>query len=309
MEPTPASETGTIKAALNRLRAGGSTAGAVGLELAYNKAQENFDEDAVNRVILATDGDFNVGFSSPGEMKSFIEDKRKNGIFLSVLGFGMGNYNDHLMQSLAQNGNGVAAYIDSLAEANKVLADEAGSALFTIAKDVKIQVEFNPATISEYRLIGYETRALKRQDFNNDKVDAGEINAGHTVTAIYELTPVGAPRAVDDLRYTNVDVTDTGSDEFAFVKIRHKLPDSDTSTLQTFPVGPEKERVLTGAGDDMRFATAVAAVGQKLRGDPQLNDFSYEDAIALANSAKGDDDKGYRAEFIQMVRLINSLDK
>ncbi len=309
LEPTAASETGTIKAALNRLRAGGSTAGAAGLELAYIKAQESFDEDAVNRVILATDGDFNVGFSSPDEMKSFIEDKRKNGIFLSVLGFGMGNYNDHLMQSLAQNGNGVAAYIDSLAEANKVLADEAGSALFTIAKDVKIQVEFNPATISEYRLIGYETRALKRQDFNNDKVDAGEINAGHTVTAIYELTPVGAPRTVDDLRYTNVDVTDTGSDEFAFVKIRHKLPDSDTSTLQTFPVGPEKERVLTGAGDDMRFATAVAAVGQKLRGDPQLNDFSYEDAIALANSAKGDDDKGYRAEFIQMVRLINSLDK
>ena len=150
---------------------------------------------------------------------------------------------------------------------------------------------------------------IRDRDFNNDKVDAGEINAGHTVTAIYELTPVGAPRTVDDLRYTNVDVTDTGSDEFAFVKIRHKLPDSDTSTLQTFPVGPEKERVLTGAGDDMRFATAVAAVGQKLRGDAQLDDFSYEDAIALANSAKGDDDKGYRAEFIQMVRLINSLDK
>jgi Ca-activated chloride channel family protein len=294
LEPTPASDKAAINAALNRLRSGGSTAGAAGLELAYQKAAESFDKDGINRVILATDGDFNVGFSSPDEMKTFIENKRKSGIFLSVLGFGMGNYNDHLMQSLAQHGNGVAA----------------GSALMTIAKDVKIQVEFNPATISEYRLIGYETRALKRQDFNNDKVDAGEINAGHRVTAIYELTPVGSPaQSIDKLRYVSDDTggTLTGSDEFAFVKIRHKLPNADTSTLQTFPVGPSQEMDKGQASDDMRFAAAVAAVGQKLRGDLATQDYSYADAIELAAGAKGKDENGYRAEFIQMVRLIESL--
>ena len=313
LEPTPASNKREITAAFNRLRAGGSTAGAAGLELAYNKAQENFDDEGINRVILATDGDFNVGFSSPDEMKTFITKKRKSGIFLSVLGFGQGNYNDHLMQSLAQNGNGVAAYIDSLAEANKVLADEAGSALITIAKDVKIQVEFNPATIAEYRLIGYETRALKREDFNNDAVDAGEINSGHSVTAIYEMTPVGS-RAVtiDDLRYTNdrIDINiENGSDEYAFVKIRHKLPRADKSTLQTFPIGEGQERRMRQASDDMRFATAVAAVGQKLRGDSQLDDFSYASAIKLANGAKGEDENGYRAEFIQLVRLMETMEQ
>ena len=311
LEPTSAKEKGKIKAALSNLRSGGSTAGAAGLELAYNKALESFDKDGVNRVILATDGDFNVGFSSHEEMKNFIEKKRNTGIFLSVLGFGRGNYNDQLMQALAQNGNGVAAYIDTLAEANKVLADEAGSALMTIAKDVKIQVEFNPSVISEYRLIGYETRALNRQDFNNDKVDAGEIGSGHSVTAIYEMTPVGSPAiSVDALRYTSSDSKplDTGSDEYAFVKIRHKLPTSDTSTLQTFPVGVDQERSLKHASKDMRFATAVAAVGQKLRGDTQLDDFSYQDAIKLAKNARGEDEHGYRAEFVQLIRLIDGLD-
>ncbi|MEP3891162.1 MAG: VWA domain-containing protein [Hellea sp.] len=310
LEPTPASDTQKIDEALTRLRAGGSTAGAAGLELAYNKAQESFDEDGNNRVILATDGDFNVGFSSHEEMKTFIEEKRETGIFLSVLGFGRGNYNDQLMQALAQNGNGVAAYIDNLAEANKVLANEAGSALLTIAKDVKIQVEFNPETIAEYRLIGYETRALKREDFNNDKVDAGEINAGHSVTAIYEMTPVGSPAISNDpLRYIEDKVRSktTGSDEFAFVKIRHKLPKSDTSTLRTFPIGKAQERSLNRASDDMRFATAVAAVGQKLRGDTPLEDFSYADAIELASGAKGEDKNGYRSEFIQLVRLAEGL--
>jgi len=311
LEPTAATEKSKINAALNRLRAGGSTAGAAGLELAYMKAAESFDEDGVNRVIMATDGDFNVGFSSPDEMKRFIEKKRKSGIFLSVLGFGSGNYNDHLMQSLAQNGNGVAAYIDSLSEANKVLADESVSALIPIAKDVKIQVEFNPATIAEYRLVGYETRALKREDFNNDKVDAGDINSGHTVTAIYEMTPVGSKAiTVDDLRYASTDDDEPAandSDEFAFIKIRHKLPNADKSTLQTFPIGPDQERNMRRASEDMRFATAVAAVGQKLRGDTQLDDFSYQDAIKLASGAKGDDEHGYRAEFIQLVRLVDSM--
>jgi Ca-activated chloride channel family protein len=241
-------------------------------------------------------------------MKTYIEKKRESGIFLSVLGFGNGNYNDHLMQSLAQNGNGVAAYIDTLAEANKVLANEAGSALITIAKDVKIQVEFNPATVAEYRLIGYETRALKRQDFNNDKVDAGEINSGHTVTAIYEMTPVGSPaQVIDDLRYASDAIESNGSDEYAFVKIRHKLPSSDTSTLQTVAIGPNQERSLNRASDDMRFATAVAAAGQKLRGDTQLEDFSYQDVIKLATDAKGKDENGYRAEFIQLMRLAENL--
>ncbi len=313
LEPTPATEKDKIHAALNRLRAGGSTAGADGLELAYIKAEENFDDEGINRIFLATDGDFNVGFSSPEDMKRFVEEKRKSGIFLSVLGFGMGNYNDALMQSLAQNGNGVAAYIDSLSEANKVLADESGSALITIAKDVKIQVEFNPATIAEYRLIGYETRALRREDFNNDKVDAGEINSGHSVTAIYELTPVGSPAvSVDDLRYAQVEEPQptlaSASEEFAFIKIRHKLPNATTSTLQTFPISTEQEVRLNRASDDTRFAAAVAAVGQKLRGDTQLSDYSYTDAIELAVSARGDDPQGYRAEFIQLVRLLDSME-
>ena len=281
------------------------------MQLAYAKAEESFDEEGVNRVILATDGDFNIGFSSSDEMKSFIEEKRETGIFLSVLGFGMGNYKDNRMQALAQNGNGVAAYIDTLAEANKVLANEAGSALITIAKDVKIQVEFNPDTIAEYRLIGYETRALKRQDFNNDKVDAGEIGAGHSVTDIYELTPVGSPAITNDpLRYVTERLEQTtGSDEFAFVKIRHKLPNADKSTLQTFPIGKGHERRLKQASDDMRFAAAVAAVGQKIRGNAAVDDFSYQDAIKLAKRARGEDENGYRNEFIQLVRLIDSLDK
>ena len=314
LEPTPANERSAILAAFDRLRAGGSTAGAAGLELAYNKAQENFDEDGVNRVILATDGDFNVGFSSPDEMKTYVEKKRESGVFLSVLGFGMGNYNDHLMQTLAQNGNGVAAYIDSLSEARKVLADEAGGALIPIAKDVKIQVEFNPAQISEYRLIGYETRALKREDFNNDKVDAGEIGSGHTVTAIYELTPKGSPaESVDDLRYAEAETIPAtaadASDEYAFVKIRYKLPNEDVSTLISRPVGSlDETESLDSASTETRFAASVAAFGQMLRGGTRLESYNYDDLIALANGAKGDDEFGYRSEFINLVRLAKSLD-
>ena len=314
LEPTPASNRAAIAAAFMRLRAGGSTAGAAGLELAYNKAQESFDEDGINRVILATDGDFNVGFSSPDEMKTFVERKRETGVFLSVLGFGQGNYNDHLMQALAQNGNGVAAYIDTLSEARKVLADESGGALIPIAKDVKIQVEFNPAEISEYRLIGYETRALKREDFNNDKVDAGEIGSGHTVTAIYELTPAGSPAELGDvLRYGDAKaqpvVTSEASDEYAFVKIRYKLPDEDTSTLITRPVGAMDEaQSLEDSSTETRFVASVAAFGQMLRGGTRLGEYSYDDVIALAHGAKGDDAFGYRAEFVNLVRLAKSLD-
>ncbi len=311
LEPTPASQRATISEALDRLSAGGSTAGAAGLQLAYNKARESYDPNAINRVLLATDGDFNVGFSSPDAMKDFVERQRQTGVFLSVLGFGRGNYNDALMQALAQNGNGVAAYIDTLSEARKVLADESGSALIPIAGDVKIQVEFNPAQISEYRLIGYETRALNREDFNNDKVDAGDINSGHTVTAIYEITPKGSPaQLIDDLRYAAPAIaTPAPSGEYAFVKIRHKKPGTAVSELHTRPVTSADELPgLSGAPIDTRFATAVAAFGQILRGQSQLTDYGYDAVIDLASGARGEDPYGYRAEFVTLVRLAKSLD-
>lgn len=316
LEPTKVSEKHKIIAALDRLSAGGSTAGAAGINLAYNLAEQNFDEEAINRVILATDGDFNVGITNREELKDFVERKREKGIFLSVLGFGQGNYNDHMMQVLAQNGNGVAAYIDNLNEARKVLVDEASSTLFPIAKDVKIQVEFNPNTVAEYRLVGYETRALNREDFNNDKVDAGDIGAGHTVTAIYEITPVGSENvSVDPLRYgssepqvdamkqTHKANTDFG-DEYAFLKIRYKLPEESKSKLITTPViaGAEYKHDLT----DQRFATAVAAFGQILQGGQYTGDYDFDDVIELATANKGEDYFGYRAEFVNLVRLAKS---
>ncbi len=311
LEPTRVADRNKILSALERLNAGGSTAGAEGIRQAYQLAERQIDSAGVNRVILATDGDFNVGISDTGELKSFIERKRASGVTLSVLGFGRGNYNDELMQALAQNGNGNAAYIDTLSEARKVLVEEAGSTLFTIAKDVKLQLEFNPATVSEYRLIGYETRLLNREDFNNDKVDAGDIGAGHTVTALYEITPVGAQgRLIDDLRYQS-EIAKPGSsgsaEEYAFMKIRYKLPDSDTSTLITAPVtrGSEAASVEQASRDD-RFAASVAAFGQVLRGGRYTGSFSYDDVVALAQSAKGEDRFGYRAEFINLVRLAKS---
>jgi len=310
LEPTAASERAKILASFENLRAGGSTAGAEGIRQAYLLAEQNKVEGGVNRVILATDGDFNVGISDREELQSYIERKRNSGVFLSVLGFGMGNYNDALMQTLAQNGNGNAAYIDSLTEARKVLVEEATSTLFPIAKDVKIQVEFNPAMISEYRLIGYETRMLAREDFSNDKVDAGEIGAGHTVTAIYELTPVGSgAERVDPLRYqeeAEAPASDM-SDEIGFLKIRYKLPDGDTSTLITRPVtADDRSASVDAAPRESRFATAVAAFGQLLRGGQYTGDYDYDDIIALAQGAKGDDPFGYRAEFINLVRLAKS---
>jgi Ca-activated chloride channel family protein len=311
LEPTEVGEKGKILAALDKLSAGGSTAGGEGIRLAYSLAEANFDDGAVNRVILATDGDFNVGIRDPEELKGFIERKRDSGVYLSVLGFGQGNYRDDLMQKLAQNGNGNAAYIDTLNEARKVLVDEASSTLFTIAKDVKIQVEFNPAVVAEYRLIGYETRQLKREDFNNDKVDAGDIGSGHSVTAIYEITPVGSKaRLLDDLRYkdSSSEKAEKPSDsEYAFLKMRFKLPDSDTSTLITKPIGKESEHEeLKYVPGEARFAAAVAAFGQILRGDPYTKDFTYDDVLELAGSARGEDDFGYRSEFLNLVRLAKT---
>jgi len=315
LEPTAVSEKQKILAALENLSAGGSTAGAAGVRQAYALAEGNFDKKAVNRVILATDGDFNVGITNRNELKGFIERKRKSGVFLSVLGFGQGNLNDQLMQDLAQNGNGIAAHIDTLNEARKVLVDEASGMLFPIAKDVKIQVEFNPKTVSEYRLIGYETRALKRQDFNNDKVDAGDIGAGHTVTAIYEITPVnggtpliGASRYKDDTLKAVQPKMPPHSDEYAFLKIRYKLPDESTSKLITTPIttSMEKDGVLDPLSREATWAAAVAGFGQILKGGKYTGDFSYDDVTALARTAKGDDPFGYRAEFINLVRLAKS---
>jgi Ca-activated chloride channel family protein len=305
LEPTRVRDKGKILTALDSLSAGGSTAGAEGIRQAYQLAEQNFDPDGINRVILGTDGDFNVGIADVEELKSFVERKRQSGVFLSVLGFGMGNYNDELMQALAQNGNGNAAYIDSLSEARKVLVEEARSNLFAIAKDVKLQIEFNPQTMAEYRLIGYESRLLNRDDFNNDKVDAGDIGAGHTVTAVYEFTPVGSDgRSIDDLRYQQRSETGGAqSDEYAFLKIRHKLPDSETSKLTTVPITQEAERdSVSAAPQEARFATAVAAFGQLLRGGQHTGSYSYDDVVALAQGSKGRDDFGYRAEFINLVR-------
>ena len=313
LPPTPVAERATILASLERLHAGGSTAGAEGIRQAYRLAAQHRVEDGVNRVILATDGDFNVGITDPDELESYIARQRASGVFLSVLGFGMGNYNDALMQRLAQHGNGNAAYIDTLSEARKVLVEESTSTLFPIAKDVKIQVEFNPAAVSEYRLIGYETRMLAREDFRNDKVDAGEIGAGHTVTAIYEVTPTGSgAERVAPLRYRRGVAAEAGAGfdgELAFVKIRYKLPDADTSILITRPVTlADGHESVAAAPPDARFAAAVAGFGQLLRGGRYTGDYGYGDVIALAQGARGEDPFGYRAEFIDLVRLARSTD-
>lgn len=310
LEPTQVKDKSKIIAALDRLSSRGSTAGGEGIRQAYDLARHSFKKDGVNRVILATDGDFNVGITDRNELKSFVERQRKTGIYLSVLGFGRGNYNDALMQTLAQNGNGNAAYIDTLNEARKVLVDEATSTLFPIAKDVKLQMEFNPLKVAEYRLIGYETRMLKRQDFNNDKVDAGDIGAGHQVTAIYEITPADSTaKALDPLRYgttANRPAPDP-SDEYGFLKIRYKLPEESTSKLISTPVTTNNEvSTVSAASPEIRFAAAVAGFGQLLKGGTHTGAFSFDDVIKLAQGAKGDDPFGYRAEFVNLARLAKT---
>jgi Ca-activated chloride channel family protein len=304
LEPTPARARAKIEAVIDSLHAWGGTAGGEGIRVAYNLAEQNFDPKGVNRVILTTDGDFNIGITNQDELKGFITRERDNGVFLSVLGFGMGNYNDALMQTLAQNGNGAAAYIDTLNEARKTLVDQAGSTLFPIAKDVKIQVEFNPATVAEYRLIGYETRALNRDDFDNDKVDAGDVGSGQTVTALYEITPVGGRRTIEPLRYSAAQraAGEKGA-EYGFVKIRYKLPKADTSRLISTPIDPKTEYVSFGAApQDARFATAVAAFAEMLRGGKYSGTLTYDDVLRMADSARGRDEFGYRSEFVQLVR-------
>ena len=317
LEPTKASEKNKILAALDHLQSGGSTAGAHGIQDAYRLAESGFDKSAVNRIILATDGDFNVGVTNQDELKGLIERKRQSGIYLSILGVGQGNHNDALMQTLAQNGNGTAAYVDTLNEARKVLVDEASSTLFTIAKDVKVQIEWNPERVAEYRLIGYETRALKREDFNNDHVDAGDIGSGHTVTAIYEVTPVGVAPLADALRYGNQTqaveaaaarpVPDAKSGELGFLKLRYKRPAEDVSQLVTLPIAePTTKTSMADVSAETRFSVAVAGFGQLLKGSTNTQSYSYDDVIALAQPARGDDPFGYRAEFLNLVRLAKS---
>jgi len=318
LKPTQGDNHYAISDALDRLSAGGSTNGGAGIIAAYNLAKESFIEGGVNRVIIATDGDFNLGTVNQQALKNLIEQKRKLGISLSVLGFGMGNYNDALMQTLAQNGNGNAYYIDTLQEARKVLVEELSATLMTIAKDVKIQVEFNPNTVSEYRLIGYETRALKREDFNNDKIDAGEIGAGHTVTALYEVSFVeDNNKMIDTLRYQNEkNVPSTSrfkdeseyTDELVYIRLRYKLPKQNHSELIEIAVKKSEVKAsFLKSSDNFRFSSAVAGFGQLLRGGKYLSAMNLEQVILLAQNAKGEDKHGYRGEFINLVKLSDAL--
>lgn len=303
--PTDGRQRLKIRCAVNALRSGGSTAGGEGLALAYSLAQQNFQRGSVNRVLLLTDGDFNVGVSDPERLKDFVADKRKTGVYLSVYGFGRGNYQDVMMQSLAQNGNGIAAYIDTLSEARKLLRDDVAASMFPIADDVKIQVEFNPARVSEYRLIGYETRLLNREDFNNDKVDAGEVGSGASVTALYEITPAGARPSSDPLRYGRRPApAPLPTGELAYLKVRYKLPGQANSRLMERPITPRDGYASAQAAPEpTRWALAVAGFGQKLRGDPWVADsFGWSRIGDLAQGARGDDPYGMRAEFVQLVR-------
>lgn len=311
LEPTTGDKKVKIRKALDRLSAGGSTAGGEGLSLAYDLAEENFDEDAVNRIILATDGDFNVGVTGDDPLTDFVARKREEGIYLSVLGFGTGNLNDQMMQAIAQNGNGVAAYIDSLDEARKVLVREFTSSMFPIAEDLKFQIEFNPQAVSEYRLIGYQTRLLKEEDFDNDAVDAGDIGSGHTVTALYEIVPTGEDGWLPERRYQDLDrLTYDPSAELAFLKIRYKLPGEDESRLIDRAITPQ-DRVgrFSRASEDTRFAVTVAAFGEKLARSDYVTYIGYDELIDMANGAKGADEYGDRAEFVQLIRRAKEAAK
>lgn len=306
LSPTDGRSKLKIRCALGALRAGGSTAGGQGLNLAYDLAKQNFDPKAVNRVILMTDGDFNVGVADPAQLKDLVADKRKDGTYLSVYGFGRGNYNDVMMQTLAQNGNGTAAYIDTLNEARKLLREDFASSLFPIADDVKVQVEFNPAAVSEYRLIGYETRLLQREDFNNDRVDAGEVGSNASVTALYEITPAGARPSSDPLRYGQGSAAPPTAParELAYLKVRYKLPGAAASKLIERPIGQsDVYPSVAAAPEATRWALAVAAFGQMLKADPRIESgFGWSDVVSLAQGARGQDPFGIRAEFVQLAR-------
>jgi Ca-activated chloride channel family protein len=307
---TPGDQKSRILDAIDALEAGGSTAGGAGIRLAYDVAKENRIEGGINRVILATDGDFNVGVSSDAEMVRLIEEKREQGTSLTVLGFGTGNLKDSKMEKLADHGNGHYAYVDSFNEARKVFVREIGGTLATIAKDVKVQVEFNPTRVASYRLIGYENRMLRDEDFNDDKKDAGDLGAGHSVTALYEVIPVGAPdadsvRKGDPLRYQSTEVSRkaTGKDELLYVKLRYKEPEGGASKLLAHVV---RDRVAEPS-DDFRFAAAVAEFGMLLRDSPYKGKATFEQALSLAESGRGEDVNGDRGEFISLVKSMQRI--
>jgi Ca-activated chloride channel family protein len=315
LSPTSGEDKTKIKEAIDRLEAGGSTAGGAGIKLAYKTAKENFAKGGNNRVILCTDGDFNVGVSSDDDMERLIEEERKSGVFLTVLGYGMGNYKDSKMQKLADKGNGNHAYIDGMSEAKKVLVNEFGGTLFTIAKDVKLQIEFNPAKVQGYRLIGYENRMLAKEDFNDDKKDAGELGSGHTVTALYEVIPAGVKsdflQKVDTLKYqSNITPLSKSShtDEIMTVKFRYKAPDGDVSKLIEHPV-TDKQISIAKTSDNFRFAASVAQFGMLLRNSEFKSNASFSDVLSLARKSKGNDDQGYRSEFIRLVESAQLLAK
>lgn len=308
---TACNDTATITAALDRLQAGGSTNGGAGIQLAYSVAAQNFQQEGINRVILCTDGDFNVGVTNQGDPTRLIEEKRQENVFLTVLGFGMGNYKDSTLEKLADKGNGNYAYIDNLLEARKVLVEQLGGTLITIAKDVKIQVDFNPAKVAAYRLIGYENRLLRNEDFHDDTKDAGEIGAGHTVTALYELVPPGVEvklPPVDASKYqTPIQPNEVAAgDEWLTIKLRYKEPTSDQSELLTFPVSESKEQ-LDRTSEDFRFAASVAAFGMLLRDSEYKGEASFDQVLALASAARGDDKNGYRHEFEQLVKMAQAM--
>jgi len=304
LPPTPGDRGGEILAALDRLQAGGSTNGGDGIRLAYAMAKQGYVEGGVNRVILATDGDFNVGTVDQGALETLVADQRKAGIALTTLGFGRGNYNDALAEQLADIGDGNHAYIDSLAEARKVLVQQMGSTLLTIARDVKIQVEFNPAVVSEYRLVGYENRVLRNEDFANDKVDAGDIGAGHEVTALYEITPVGSgAEQLPPLRYGASSTPGARTGEVAHLRLRYKRPGEDESRLLTTPI--ERSSLRAAPSDTLRFAATVAAYADALRGGSRIGDWGWDDIARSARASQGGD--GLRAEFVTLVETARSL--
>lgn len=306
LPPTAGDQHETILAALDRLSAGGSTNGAQGIQLAYDQARRAFIKNGVNRVILATDGDFNVGLVDTNALKTMVAEQRKSGVSLTTLGFGQGNYNDELSEQLADVGNGNHAYVDTLQEGHKVLVEEMSSTLFTIAKDVKIQIEFNPSVVAEYRLIGYENRLLAREDFNNDQVDAGEIGAGHDVTALYELALVGSGgEQVEPLRYGKAHSVRAPNDELAFLKLRYKAPDADNSQLLSFPI--DAKSMQAKASGNLAFAAAVAAFADRLRGGGHIGTFSYSEIANLARQHLGRDDFGYRQELVGLVERAKAL--
>jgi Ca-activated chloride channel family protein len=314
LEPIPGNQTLQIEQALEKLTAGGATNGQSGIQLAYKLAKNEYVPNGINRVILATDGDFNVGISDVESLKKLIGQKRKEGIALTTLGFGTGNYNDALMEQLADVGNGNYAYIDGLNEARKVLVEELSSTLLTIAQDVKIQIEFNPEIVKEYRLLGYENRALKREDFNNDKVDAGDIGAGHSVTALYELVlQNNASSRIDPLRYQQEAKKEkkaliTNAAELAFIKFRYKELDSTTSKLISRPIhNPKHISTFESASNDFRFSATVAEFGEVLRQSKYVETVDYNAMIKHALDSKGADPFGYRSEFIQLLRLASTL--